>query len=102
MLANEQKEKAKKKIETQAASKELKGKMTLMMRHLKNNTSPAQYSMAGIDIKTGQINLLEATLTKSVEGKANTSLKCLHMCRKKITDQQGKIIAKFLENNTTL
>jgi len=40
-------------MEAAAASKELKGKMTLMMKHLKNNTSPAQYSMAGIELNQG-------------------------------------------------
>ena len=73
-----------------------------MLKHLKNNTSPAQYSMAGIQINPGQINLLEASMTKSIDGIANTSLKCLVMNIKKITDILGKQIAKFLEGNKTL
>lgn len=41
-------------------------------------------------------------MTKSIDGIANTSLKCLVMNRKKITDILGKQIAKFLEGNKTL
>jgi len=37
-----------------------------------------------------------------IEENHNTSLKCLHLSRKKITDLQGKQIAAFLENNKTL
>jgi len=43
-----------------------------MLKHLKNNTSPAQYSMAGIQINnSGQINLLEGAMTKSIESISN-------------------------------
>jgi len=41
-------------------------------------------------------------MLKSIEGLPNTSLKCLVMNRKKITDILGKQIAKFLESNKTL
>lgn len=41
-------------------------------------------------------------MTKTIDGLANTSLKCLVMNRKKITDQLGVQIAKFLQGNKTL
>lgn len=52
-LADERKEKEKKKQEAAAELKQLKGKMSLMLKHLKYNTSPAAYSMAGIQINPG-------------------------------------------------
>jgi|JI10StandDraft_1071094.scaffolds.fasta_scaffold532821_1 hypothetical protein len=74
-------------MEAASELKNVKGKMTLMLKHLKNNTSPAQYSLAGIQINNGLVfSLEESMLSKTIDGLPNSSLKCLVMNRKRLTD----------------
>ena len=56
------------------------GRIKIMTKHLKNNTTPKQYSMSGINLPFKEVRLLAETVSQ------NTSLIQLHISRKGITD----------------
>lgn len=76
---------------------QLDGRMNLITKHLKANTTPAAYSLSGIKLTNPKITLLTTSCA------TNQSLTTLHLSRKKITDAQGIEIAKMLmDKNTSL
>ena len=64
--------------------------MNIITKNLKANTTPKQYSMAGINIHNERIYMLFDEISK------NTSLLVLHMSRKNLSDSSGVEIAKML------
>lgn len=116
-FAKEQKDKArrdknrkrekeqKEKMEAEQAQKEmmerqerarLEGKITIISNKLRTNTSPAQYSLSGIELSTATVGIIANDI------KVNKTLRTLHLCKKKINDEQGAVLADMLILNKFL
>ena len=116
-FAKEQKDKArrdknrkrekeqKEKMEAEQAQKEmmerqerarLEGKITIISNKLRTNTSPAQYSLSGIELSSATVGIIANDV------KINRTLKTLHLCKKKINDEQGAVLADMLIKNKFL
>lgn len=89
----EQDRKIQQAIEEQERSR-LQGKIHIISQRLKSNTSPGQYSLSGIEL------FQNTTLVLCNDVKFNKTLKCLHMSKKKLKDDQGVLIAQMLAENT--
>lgn len=70
--------------------------MNVMTRNLKNNTTPQQYTLAGINLIPSRASILAEDVAQ------NTSLVCLHLARKGIKDPEGVEFAKMLLTNKTI
>lgn len=89
-------DKQKRLLEEEQERSRLAGKLIIISKHLKNNTSPAQYSLSGIELSDKTPGILCHDISD------NKTLKCLHLCKKKITDSQGVEFAQMLAKNKTL
>lgn len=89
-------DKVRRLMEEEQERSRLAGKINIISQHLKNNTSPAQYSLSGIELSTATVGIL------CNDAAHNKTLKCLHLGKKKITDAQGVKIAEMLAHNTCL
>ena len=89
-------ERARREIEERQERARLKGKITIISQKLKTNTSPAQYSLSGIELFAGTVTILCNDL------KPNHTLKSLHLGKKRITDEMGVMLAEMLEDNKFL
>lgn len=89
-------EQARKKFEEEQERSRLAGKINIISQRLKTNTSPAQYSLSGIELSAATVGIL------CNDVKPNKTLKCLHLAKKKITDDLGVIIADMLATNKFL
>lgn len=94
--AKMEQDKARRMAEEEQERSRLAGKISIISLHLKNNTSPAQYSLSGIELSAATLGILCNDI------KHNKTLKYLHMTRKKINDAQGIKIAEMLGENKTL
>ena len=74
----DQREKLRKKKEMEKLSHQLDGRMNLMTKHIRNNTTPQAYSLSGIKLTNPKVTLLSSSLVK------NQSLQVLHLSRKNI------------------
>jgi hypothetical protein len=89
-------EQERKRIEDEQERSRLGGKTKLISQRLKTNTSPAQYSLSGIELSPETVGVLCRDVS------FNKTLKCLHLAKKKITDDQGAALADMLSRNTFL
>jgi len=87
---------AKKKAEEEASSKKLVGRMLHLLKNLKKNETPRDYTMAGLELGNARTRIL-ACLTAY-----NTTLTTLHLARKRIQDFDGIELARMLFSNKTL
>ena len=62
-----------------------------MINDLNTNTTNLEFTISGLDLKSAQVKVLLSTVQK------NSSLKGLTMCRKKLTDAEGREICEHLQ-----
>lgn len=89
-------EQQKKRDEEEQERARLEGKINIISQRLKTNTSPAQYSLSGIELSEATVQILCNDI------KVNRTLKCLHLSKKGINDVQGKMIADMLATDKVL
>ena len=89
-------DKARRMMEEEQERSRLAGKINIISLHLKNNTSPAQYSLSGIELSAATLGILCNDI------KNNKTLKCLHLAKKKINDAQGSKLAEMLSDNKSI
>ena len=74
----------------------LKGKILIMFSELQTNTTPFQYSTAGIQLGPARCRMLAQNIAY------NNSLLSINMARKQIGDIEGVSLAQMLETNGCL
>lgn len=89
-------EQAKKRQEEEEQSKKLGGRMLTVLKKLKIDETPRDYSMSGIDLGGPRTRILASLCAY------NTGLMCLHLVRKNIQDNDGIELARVLFSNKTL
>jgi hypothetical protein len=94
--AKQEADKARRQLEEEQERSRLDGKINIISQHLRNNTSPGQYSLSGIELSQNTVGILCNDISP------NKTLKCLHLSKKKITDAQGVKFAEMLIGNTCL
>jgi hypothetical protein len=87
---------AMKEKEEQESMKKLEGKMLIIANNIKQNNTPKEYSISGIQLGGPRSRILMGRL------KDNITLFALHMARKKIEDADGIYIAEMLLTNKSL
>lgn len=70
--------------------------MLIMINNIKNNNTPKEYTVAGLNLGPARCRILSSRLRE------NTSLTALHLARKGINDPEGVELARMLHENTTL
>lgn len=86
----------KQRQEEEEQMNRLEGRMLIMLKNLQAETSPSEYSLAGLNLGAARARIFAANVA------FNSSLTSLHLARKGIEDAEGVEIAKILFNNTTL
>ena len=89
-------DKARRMMEEEQERSRLAGKINIISQNLKNNTSPAQYSLSGIELSSATLGII------CNDSKHNKTLKCLHLAKKKINDAMGIKLADMLIDNKAL
>jgi len=87
---------AAKRAEEEEQSKKLGGAIRQVLFKLSENETPGEFSMSGIELGGARIRILVSQLAY------NESLKCMHLARADIKDEDGVEIAKILYNNKCL
>lgn len=94
--------------QNQQAAESIKGRLLFFLRTARDNKTPREYSMAGLELVPKEINSKDE---KQTQGRVpvfaqviayNTSLTTLHLSRQKIEDTGGVEIAKVLLTNNSL
>jgi hypothetical protein len=67
-----------------------------MINDLNTNTTNLEFTISGMDLRPAQIKVLISNVQN------NNSLKGLTMCRKKLTDSEGKEVSEKLSSNEAL
>lgn len=67
-----------------------------MINDLNTNTTNLEFTTSGMDLRPAQIKVLISNVQN------NSSLKGLTMCRKRLTDVEGKDISENLKTNEYL
>lgn len=89
-------ENAKKEAEEQEESKRLEGRMLIFLRKAREQQTPKDYSLSGLELGAPRTSILSKIVA------FNSTLTCLHLARKKIQDKEGQEIARMLLTNKTL
>lgn len=84
------------KQKEESLSKDIKGRLVVMQNELYDNRTPFEYTCSGLELGSFRTKSLASYVAY------NTSLLSIHMSRKQISDIDGEMIAKMLENNKTL
>lgn len=87
---------ARKKQEEDEQSKKLTGRMFLILHKLRYDSTPRDFSFAGLELGGPRTRLLAGHIS------INNSLTCLHLARKSIADPDGVQLALMLYNNKVL
>jgi hypothetical protein len=74
----------------------LEGRMLILVNNIKENNTPKEYTLAGINLGAPRCRILCSRM------RFNTSLTALHLARKQIQDPEGVEIAKILYDNKVL
>ena len=69
------------------------GKFGHMINDLNTNTTNNEFTISGMDLRPAQVKVLISNVQK------NSSLKALTMCRKNLTDNEGREMAENLATN---
>lgn len=77
-------------------SKQLKGRILLMLTKLEKDETPKEFSASGIDLGPARTRILAGQVAY------NNTLSNLHLSRAGIKDDSGADVARILYNNTTL
>lgn len=67
-----------------------------MINDLNTNTTNLEFTISGLDLRPTQVKVLLSNVQN------NSSLKGLTMCRKKLTDVEGREICERLQSNSYL
>ena len=67
-----------------------------MINDLNTNTTNLEFTTSGMDLRPAQIKVLISNVQN------NSSLKGLTMCRKRLTDVEGKDVSENLKTNEFL
>ena len=70
--------------------------MLTVLKKLKDDETPKDYSLAGCELGGPRTSILAKLIAY------NSTLTCLHLVRKSITDVDGIELARVLFSNTTL
>mmetsp|Transcript_13389 Transcript_13389/g.20939 ORF Transcript_13389/g.20939 Transcript_13389/m.20939 type:complete len:94 (+) Transcript_13389:271-552(+) len=70
--------------------------MYQMLCNLQQQSTPFEYTLAGLDLGSARCRILSEMIAY------NHTLLSIHMCRKRISDVDGQIIARILHTNKTL
>ena len=83
-------------MEEEEESTRLVGKFGHMINDLNTNTTNLEFTISGLDLRPTQVKVLLSNVQN------NSSLKGLTMCRKKLTDIEGREISDRLQANAYL